>query len=438
MPINLDNISFYSAPAQVVRPSAANGTIRQTLGLSCSKTGRAAISSLDDTTTARDEITSQSDKKPIVSSRSLSEATIHDTVTPKDTSYLQMERCPASGNMGHGPAEELVAVNLTTHDNSPGLVAWSANDLPASLPSLPSGNFAVTMFPSHPGPQVAENSTDPGLPQHSTEIASVVTFETPPEETAPSYTEKLPQRSQAANNDFITWLQRQQVVPSSSGEAGETSGSPRRTAEKFDTMQRPSLTELGLPYSSLAPPGQDTPYRTENYIRQLISGQETLNPMPNVDGSESSPGSTNQSEPLLTEAAFHSSNWLPSADEMHIDAETIAPDTPRAALSPVRRRARKSRLPAGAYAEVDSEPDPSDKDGADRTSDDCVGDQANAAKTQMSQKKLPGDFWNQQSSESTRHVIKITIRAKTKVRAGHKATKNKWNHDSAGLSCFYR
>ncbi|KAK1637330.1 hypothetical protein BDP81DRAFT_222472 [Colletotrichum phormii] len=379
MPINLDNISFYSAPAQAVHPSAARSTIRQTLGPSCSTMGRTAIPLSDGTTITADQNTSHSDKNPIVSSQSLPEANVEGKVNSKDRTYLQIERCPASGDMGHSPAKKPVAVDFNTRENSPETAAWSANCLPVSLPSLPSGAFAAAMFPSHPdpGPQAANNIAYPALLQKSTENASTVSLETPvPESTLP-YTEQLPQVSQAADDDFTIWLQHQQVVLSSSAEVGEAPESPRGPAEQSGTMQSPALAEIGLPYSSLASLGQDTPCHAGNYTRQLLSGPETSSAWPNAGGEEISPGSTDRSEPLVTETAFHYSNRSPPPDEMYMDAKTTASDAPPVHLSRVHRRARKSRLSAGAYAEVDSDPESSDEDGAHGTNDDCIGDQAN-------------------------------------------------------------
>ncbi|OHE98669.1 hypothetical protein CORC01_06120 [Colletotrichum orchidophilum] len=428
MPINLDNISFYSAPAQAVRPSAARSTTRQTLGLSLSTMGRTAIPPSDDMITP-DQNTSHNDKNLIVSSQSLGEANVEGKVNSKDRTYLRIERCPASGDVGHIPAKKPVAVDFNTRENSPETAAWSANCLPVSLSSLPSRVFAAAMFPSHPDPgsQAANNTADPALPHKSTKNASTVSSETPVPESTPPYTEQLPLVSQAADDDFMTWLQYQQVVPSSSAEVGEAPKSPRRPAEESGTMQSPALAESGLPYSSLASLGQDTPCHAENYTRQPLFGQETPNPWPNAGGEESSPGSTDRSEPLITETAFHSSNCSPSPDEMHMDAETKASDAPPVHLSRVHRRGRKSRLPAGAYAEVDSDPESSDEDGAHGTNDDCIGDQANPDRIQQG---LQGCEDNSDQ--------RVSIRAKTKVRAGYKSTKDKWNSDAAGLSCFYR
>lgn len=379
MPINLDNISFYSAPAQAVRSPAARSTIRQPFGPSCSTMGRTAIPPSDDTTTTPDQNTSHRDKNPIVSSQSLPEANVEGKVISKDRPFLRIERCPATGDMGHSPVKKPVAVDFNTRENSPETAAWSANCLPVSFPSLPSGAFAAAMLPSHldPGPQAANNAAEPALLQKSTENASTVSLETPVPESTPLYTEQLPRVSQAADDDFTTWLQHQQVVPYSSAEAGEAPESPRAPAEKSGTMQSPALAESGLPYSSLASLGQDTPCHAENYTRQFLSRQETPNSWPNAGGDESSPGSTGRSEPLITETAFHSSICSPSPDEMHMDAETTASDAPPAHLSRVHRRACKSRLPAGAYAEVDSDPESSDEDGAHGTNEDCFGDQAN-------------------------------------------------------------
>ncbi|KAK1634180.1 hypothetical protein BDP81DRAFT_66640 [Colletotrichum phormii] len=369
MPINLDNISFYSAPAQAVRPPAAKSTI---------------IPPSDDTTTTPDQNTSHRDKNPIVSSQSLPEANVEGKVISKDRPYLRIERCPATGDMGHSPAKKPVAVDFNTRENSPETAAWSANCLPVSFPLLPSGAFAAAMLPSHPdpGPQAANNTADPALLLKSTGNASTVSLERPVKESTPPYTEQLPQVSQAAHDEFTTWLQHQQVVPSSSAEVGETPESPRGPAEKSGTMQSPVLAESGLPYSSLASLGQDTPCHAEDYTRQLLSRQETLNPWPNAGNNESSPSSTDRSEPLITETAFHSSIYSPSPDEIHMDAETTASDAPPIHLSRVHRRARKSRLPAGAYAEVDSDPESSDEDGARGTNDDCIGDQANPDRIQ--------------------------------------------------------
>ncbi|EXF84617.1 hypothetical protein CFIO01_11753 [Colletotrichum fioriniae PJ7] len=379
MPINLDNISFYSAPAQVVRPLAARSTIRQTLSPSSSVMGRTAIPPSDDTTTTLDQDKSHSDKNPIVSSQSLPESNVEGKVNSKERPYLRIERCPASGDMGHSSAKKPVAVDFNTRGNSPETAAWSANCLPVSLHSLPSEAFAAAMFPSHPDPdpQAANNTADQALPQKSTKNASTVRSETPAPERTPPNTEHPPQVSQAADDDFTIWLQHQQVGPSSSAEVGEAPESPRGPAEKSGTMPSPALAENGLPYSSLASVGQDTPCHAEDCTRQPLSGQETPDPWPNVGGEESSPGSTDRSEPLITETAFHCSNCSPSPDEMHLDAETTASDAPPVHLSRVHRRARKSRLPVGAYAEVDSDPESSDEDGAHGTNEDCFGDQAN-------------------------------------------------------------
>lgn len=378
MPINLDNISFYSAPAQAVRPPAARSTIRQPLGSSCSTMRRTAIPPSDDTTTTPDQNTSHRDKNPIVSSQSLPEANVEGKVISNDRPYLRIERCAATGDMGHSSAKKPVAVDFNTRENSPETAAWSANCLPVSFPSLPSGASAAAMLPSHPdpGPQAANNTADPALLQQSTQNASTVSLETPVKESTPPYTEQLPQVSQAAHDEFTTWLQHHQVVPSSSAEIGEAPESSRGPAEKSGKTQSPALAECGLPYSSLASVGQDTPCHAENYTCQLLSGRETLNPWPNGGGDESSLGSTDRSEPLITETAFHPSICSPSPDEMHLDAETTASDAPPVHLSRVHRRARKSRLPAGAYAEVDSDPESSDEDGAHGTNEDCFGDQA--------------------------------------------------------------
>ncbi|KAK2006142.1 hypothetical protein LZ32DRAFT_109668 [Colletotrichum eremochloae] len=383
MPINLDNISFYSAPAQAVRSSAARNTKKQTLDPSCLTMRRTPIPSSDATTTGSDETTSHSDKKSILSSQSLAEATFHDTVTPKDTSYLRIEYRRASGDMDHSPAKKPVVVDFDKRENSPEPAAWSANCLPVSLPSLLSEGFDAAMFPSHPGPQAAKNTADPAIPQNSTKNASTVSLETPAQETTPPYTEQLPQVSQAADDDSMTWLQHEQSLPSSDAQVGEASESLRGTAEKSGTMQRPAVAESGLPYSSLVPLGQSTSYHTEKYTRQLISEQETPNPWPNAGGGESGPGSTDRSELLVTETAFHSSNCSPSLNEMHRDADKTAADAPSAPLSLVHCRARKPRLPTGAYAESDSDPESSVEDGAHGTNDDCVGDQANSGRIQQ-------------------------------------------------------
>ncbi|KAK1690414.1 hypothetical protein BDP55DRAFT_628085 [Colletotrichum godetiae] len=68
---------------------------------------------------------------------------------------------------------------------------------------------------------------------------------------------------------------------------------------------------------------------------------------------------------------------------MYVDAETTASDAPPVYLSRVHRRARKSRLPAGAYAEIDLDPEYSDEDGAHGTNDDCIADQANPDRIQQ-------------------------------------------------------
>ncbi|KAI3545675.1 hypothetical protein CABS02_09213 [Colletotrichum abscissum] len=379
MPINLDNISFYSAPAQAVRSLAARSTTRQTLSPSCSVMGRTAIPPSDDTTTTPDQIKSHRDKNPIVSSQSLPQSNVEGKVNSNDKPYLRIERCPGSGDMGHSSAKKPVTVDFNTRENSPETAAWSANCLPVSAHSLPSEAFTAAMLPSHPdpGPQAANNTADQALPQKSTKNASTVSSETSAPESSPPYTENIPQVSQAADDDLTVWLQHQQVVPSSSAEIGEASESPRGPAEKSGTMPSPALAESRLPFSSLASVGQDTPCNAETYTRQPLSGQETPDPWPNVGVEESSPSSTDRSEPLITETALHRSNCSSSPDEMHLDAETTASDAPPVHLSRVRRRARKSRLPAGAYAEVDSDPESSDEDGAHGTNEDCFGDQAN-------------------------------------------------------------
>ncbi|KAK1657635.1 hypothetical protein BDP55DRAFT_734725 [Colletotrichum godetiae] len=302
MPINLDNISFYSAPAQAVRPSAARSPFRQTLGPSCSTVGRTSIPPSDDTTTTLDQNKGHSDENSVASYQFFPEVDIDGKVNSKDMTYLRIDGCPASGDMGHSPAKKPVAVDFNTRENSSETAAWSANCLPVPFPSLPAGAFAAAMFPSHPdsGPQAASNTADPALLQKSTENASTVSLETPVPESAAPYNEQLPQVSQAADDDFTTWLQHQQVVPSSSAEVREASESPREPAEKSGTMQSPALVEVGLPYSSLVSLGQDTPCNAEHYTRQLLSGQETPNPWPNAGGDESSLGSTDRSEPLIT------------------------------------------------------------------------------------------------------------------------------------------
>ncbi|KAK2051730.1 hypothetical protein LY76DRAFT_377718 [Colletotrichum caudatum] len=380
MPISLDNISFYSAPAQDVRSSAARNTKKQTLD-PCLTMGRTPIPAPDATITGRDEITSHSDEKSILLSRS-PEATFYDTVTPKDKSYLRIECSRASGDVDHSPAKKPVVVDFNKRENSPEPAAWSTSCLPVPLPSLPSEGFDASMFPSHPGSQAAKNTADPAIPQNSTKNALTVSLETPAQESTPHYAEQLPQVSQAADNDSMTWLQHEELLPSSDAEVGEASGSSRRTSETSGTMQRPAVAECGLPYSSFAPLSQDAPYCTENHT-SVILGQETLNPWPNVGDGESRPDSSDRSEPPIKETPFYSSNCSPSLDEMHVDAETTAPGAPPASLSLVHRRARKSRLPAGAYAEANSDPESSDEDGAHGTNDDCVGDQANSGRNQQ-------------------------------------------------------
>ncbi|KAK1688950.1 hypothetical protein BDP55DRAFT_726296 [Colletotrichum godetiae] len=202
MPINLDNISFYSAPAQAVRPPAARSTIRQPLGPSCSTMRRTVIPPSDDTTTTPDQNTSHRDKNPFVFSQSLPEANVEGKVISNDMPYLRIEHCPATGDMGHSPAKKPVAVDFNTHENSPETAAWSANCLPVSFPSLPSGAFAAAMLPSHPdpGPQAANKTADPALLQQSTQNASTVSLEIPVKESTLPYTEQLPQRHYLGRN----------------------------------------------------------------------------------------------------------------------------------------------------------------------------------------------------------------------------------------------
>ncbi|KAK6206189.1 hypothetical protein QIS74_13608 [Colletotrichum tabaci] len=111
-------------------------------------------------------------------------------------------------------------------------------------------------------------------------------------------------------------------------------------------------------------------------------------------------------------------------------------------LQRVESRLKRVKLCVRAYAEVGSDLETSDEDGAYRFNDDCVRDQANAGKIQLGpqscENNSAGDCWHQQGSETTTHVITIIIRTKTKVRAGYESTKDKWNYDPAGLSCFHR
>ncbi|KAK1690440.1 hypothetical protein BDP55DRAFT_628110 [Colletotrichum godetiae] len=374
MPINLDNISFYSAPAQAVHPSAARSTVRQTVGPSCSTVGRTAIPPSDDTTTTLDQNKGHSDGNSVASYQFFPGGNVEGKVNSKDRTHLRIDRCPASGDMGHSPAKEFVAVDLEMRENPSQTAAWSADCLPVSVPSLPPGVFAAAMFPSHqdPSSEDANDTANPAVPQKSTKNTSTVRLETLVPDSTPPYTEQLPQGSQAADDDFTAWLLHQEVVPSSIAEVGEALESPRGPAEKSSTTQSPALAETGLPYSSLASLGQEMPCHAEISARQPLSGQETPNPWPNPGGDVVSPGSTDRSGLLITRTAFRSSNCTPSPNEMPVDAEKTASDAPPVYSSRVHRRARKSRLPAGAYAEIDSDPECSDEDGAHGTNDDCI------------------------------------------------------------------
>lgn len=215
MSINLDNILLYLPPALAVCHSAADYTEKQNLGPSSSNTEKTVIPSTRDALISNSQTTSHSNDKLTMSSRLHPEATINDMVNSKDMTHLWAECCPVSSDIGHSLTKESVPVDTTPRENPVAPVAWSTNDLPVSLPFVPSEDSTAAISTLHWSLQAVENTTRPAFPQILTDTASEVGFETPSKESTSSYTgqQRLPPMSQAAGDGFQAWLQSHQAMP---------------------------------------------------------------------------------------------------------------------------------------------------------------------------------------------------------------------------------
>ncbi|KAK1656969.1 hypothetical protein BDP55DRAFT_53175 [Colletotrichum godetiae] len=338
MSIDLDNILFYVPPAPSVPYSAVKATNTQSLSPSCPTTERTKIP-LCGALISDDETTSHIEDRFTVSSQLHLEPTIDDTPAPEGMDHLFSDCCPVSSDTGHGPAEKSVAVDVTQRENQLEPGAWSSNDLPISLPSAASGHS--TYMPAvPPSPQNVETTTNPTFPETLIDTTSGAGFEPSDKESPTNFTgqQRRPPTSQAAGDGFLTWLQPHQTIPAKSTKAREAPESP---SQKSNPILCPSSTETEPPFSAR----QDTLHYTHPSTRQPILPEEIRHTTTNIGARGSDLALDDAPDPQITGASP-----LPS---------------PR-----IRHRVRKTRLPAGAYAEPDSDPESGDEDGAKRNNDD--------------------------------------------------------------------
>lgn len=144
-------------------------------------------------------------------------------------------------------------------------------------------------------------------------------------------------------------------------------------------MPSSTSTEFRPPSSTLATLlVQYTHHHTQDSTRQFIPAQEILDATTNISVGQSDRGWADASEPQTTDALRRSGHWSPSAGQVYVDVETKAKSASPAPFPLIRRQARKTQLPAGAYAEPNSDLESGDEDGAERNNDECVEAQDSA------------------------------------------------------------